>query len=196
LFKRILIRRCRQRQSATRNAKPNLRPWLVLLVLSLAAACHSDREPLNSERIEHQFGSYGVEVLHADAATRISSLYSSDGPANRTTRTYAVVEFALPVDQRILAEHERVIAGASLGQVFVNAGWHIEKQTLSITDTSPAAYSDNVVELMRIEARQALATHRYRFFVSKDRLRIPYATITEVHHPDYLEADQLRSMYE
>jgi len=178
------------------GAGAGLRAWTALLLLGLAAACHSDRDALNSERIQRQFGSYGVDVLHADATTRISSLYSSNGTGIPITRTYAVVEFVSPVDQRILAEHESVTGGASLGQVFVEAGWGVEKQTLSITDTSPTDYSDDLVDLMRIESQQMLATHRYRFTVSKDQLRVLYATITEVHHPDYLDAGQLRAIYE
>jgi hypothetical protein len=49
---------------------------------------------------------------------------------------------------------------------------------------------------MRIENEQALATHSYRFIVIRNEQLIGYATITEVHHPDYLDPAQLHAIYD
>jgi hypothetical protein len=163
------------------------------------ALCHAGlaAEPLlNSERIVQRFGSYGVEVLDADDNRRVSNLHSMDSSSGRICRTYAVVEFDQPVDSRLLAEHERVVSGESIGTVFSNAGWTIRKESLFIGESDASDYEDNLGRLMRIESEQALATHRYRFIVSRDEQLIGYATITEVHHPDYLDAAQLHAIYD
>jgi hypothetical protein len=163
------------------------------------ALCHAGWavEPLlNSERILQRFGSYGVEVLDADDTRRVSNLHSMDSSAERICRTYAVVEFDQPVDSRLLAEHERVVSGESIGTVFSDAGWTIQKETLFIGDSDASGYEDKLGKLMRIDIEQSLATHRYRFIVSRNEQRIEYATITEVHHPDYLDTAQLRAIYD
>ena len=151
---------------------------------------------MNSERIRDQFGSYGVEILQADAGRRVSSLYSQGPDSGRICRTFAVVEFTIPVAQQILSEHERIVAGQSIGEVFVDAGWKIDKVSLFIGESSASEHDFALDELMRIDAQQSLATHRYKFVVESGADRIEYATITEVHHPDYLDQRQLTSIYD
>lgn len=174
-----------------RRFQVGLLPGLVLL-----AACDGDRQALNSERIREQFGTYGVEVLQADAGRRVSSLYSEDPDTGRICRTFALVEFAVPVAPQVLAEHERIVAGQSIGQVFVDAGWKIDKVNLFIGESSASEHGFPLDELMQIDARESLATHRYTFVVESGGRRIEYATITEVHHPDYLDPLQLQSIYD
>jgi hypothetical protein len=164
--------------------------------MCVLAACESEPPQLNSERILQKFGSYGVQILQADDARRISSLYSDDKASGRTCRTFAIVEFALPVDRQIRAEHERIVAGQSIGQVFVDAGWKIDKQNLFIGESNASGYGYKLDELMRVDEQQSLATHRYKFVVEYADRRIEYATITEVHHPDYFNSSQLRLIYE
>ena len=63
--------------------------WPALLAMGLlagteataqsAAVAEQPRELLNSERIEQQFGSYGIDVLESDAEMRVSNLYSLSG---------------------------------------------------------------------------------------------------------------------
>lgn len=164
--------------------------------MSLFVACDSERQTLNSERIEQQFGSYGVDILYADDARRISNLYSDEPASGKICRTFAIVEFSLPVDRRIVSQHERIVAGESIGQVFADAGWQIDKQNLFIGESDVADYSYNLREMMHIDSQRSLATHRYRFIISQGDLRIEYATITEVHHPEYLDSGRLRSNYD
>jgi hypothetical protein len=170
----------------------------ALLIASIAL-CHTGwaAEPqLNSERILQRFGSYGVEILDANDNRRVSNLHSVDSSSGKICRTYAVVEFDQPVDSRLLAEHERIVSGESIGIVFSNAGWTIRKETLFIGESDASDYDDNLWKLMRIESERMLATHRYRFIVSRNAQLIGYATITEVHHPEYLDPAQLHAIYD
>ena len=85
------------------------------LALCLAACAGQETQPeLNSERIRQTFGSYGVDVLFNDANRRVSSLYSGDSN-DRTTRSYAVVDFADPATPALVTEHALVESGQSIG---------------------------------------------------------------------------------
>ena len=167
----------------------------VLIIGGLAAACSSETELLNSERIELRYGNYGVRVLYSDERQRVSSLYST-GVDGEVCRTFAIVNFVLPPDARLAAEHSSILAGASVGQVFRQAGWRTAKYTLSIRETRAEDYSVQIPELMLLDPAETLAMHRYRFEVTHGELRIPYAVITEIHHPDYLTVQQLHQIYD
>jgi hypothetical protein len=168
----------------------------LFVSVALCYAALAAEPLLNSERILQRFGSYGVEILDADDNRRVSNLHSMASSSGRICRTYAVVEFDQPVDSRLLAEHERVVSGESIGTVFANAGWTIRKETLFIGESDASDYEDNLGRLMRIEGEQTLATHRYRFSVGRNEQLIGYAMITEVHHPDYLDPAQLHAIYD
>ena len=58
----------------------------------------------------------------------------------------------------------------------------------------PETYT-NIGELMRISLPDSLATHVYLLIVRKDGRSFTYATITEIHHPDYLSAADLKAIY-
>ena len=53
----------------------------------------------------------------------------------------------------------------------------------------------DIPALMKIDTPSSLATHSYRFEVEKNGNRHRYATITEIHHPDYLTPHELSAMY-
>jgi hypothetical protein len=143
--------------------------WPVLVIGGLAAACTSEPDLLNSERIELRYGTYGVRVLHADERHRVSSLYSEEAEGE-VCRTFASVDFTLPLDPRLAAEHSLILAGGSIGQVFRQADWQTEKYTLSIGETRAADYSAQIPALMRLDPAAPLAMHRYRFVVLRDGL--------------------------
>jgi hypothetical protein len=168
--------------------------FVTIVALTAAVACAARPELLNSERIERRYGSYGVVVLQADAESRTSSLYSNEA-SGRICRTLAIVEFMLPVDDRLAKAHRKVVAGGSIGATFRDAGWRIEKSTLLLGEMRADDAFEGTAGLMQIGAGASLATHRYRFDVIKGPVRIPYAVITEIHHPDYLRLEQLRAMY-
>ena len=149
------------------------------------------RELLNSERIEQRFGSYGIEVLESGAAYRVSNLYSLEG-AQKICRTFAVVRYPETVAPEFALEHQRILAGGSIGAVFSAAGWRVEKRHLYFGTLTATR---RVAELMGIVAGTALATHVYVLDVVKDDHRFQYAAIVEIHHPDYLRAADLPAIY-
>jgi hypothetical protein len=149
------------------------------------------RELLNSERIEQEFGSYGLEVLHSDAMLRISNLYSeSDG--SRTGRTFAVVLYPSEIDPLFAAEHATILDGGSIGAVFASAGWSVTKRHLWYGELESSA---RLADLMRIEEGLPLAVHVYVLHVSKAAASFEYAALAEIHHPEYLHLDELRPIY-
>lgn len=158
------------------------------------AACASQGQPLNSERIEQIFGSYGVDVIQASDDGRVSSLYSGSG-ADKITRTFAVVKFSGRISPAFANEHARVESGESLGAVFKSASWKIEKHNIFVGELEVAAKYSLLSELMQLSLPQNLATHVYLFVVRKDQRSYTYATITELHHPDYLSVEDLKDAY-
>ncbi len=180
------------------QAKRRVHPACTLLFSIcfgiVLAGCVSQGERLNSERIEQTFGSYAVDVIQASDDGRVSSLYSGSG-ADKVTRTFAVVKFSGRVRPALANEHARVISGQSLGAVFKSAGWRIEKHNIFVGELEvPAKYS-LLSELMQLSLPQNLATHVYLFVVRKDERSYNYATITELHHPDYLSVEDLKDSY-
>jgi hypothetical protein len=174
----------------------------VLLALCLSAQLAAQtplgspsetlREPLlNSERIAMEFGSYGIDVLESDARVRVSSLYSLH-QGIKICRTFAVVHFPESIENATSVEHEAILSGQSIGAVFAQHGWTIEKinRYFGIFRST-----DRVADLMGEVAPQPLAVHLYDFKVSKPGTSLIYATIAEIHHPDYLSVADLQSIY-
>jgi len=178
--------------------KPRSTPacLLLLTLLCCVAACtHQDPQVvLNSDMIRAKFGSYGVAVLHSDPRQRISSLYSIE-QQQALTRTFAIVDFNYPLPGALVAEHGSVTRGASIGEVFRSAGWQIEKHHVFIGELNIGVTHAEIGELMGIQLPQVLAAHVYLFVVKKPEQTLNYATITEIHHPDFLGIDELRQVY-
>ena len=164
---------------------------IALLASAPLLAQPPGRELLNSERIAAEFGSYGVEVLEQDEQLRVSNLYSGTGD-DRICRTLAVVRFAVQMDEAVSAEHAAIVAGGSIGAVFVAAGWEVRKTHLSYSETWAPP---RLASLMRVAARTPLATDIYALDVVKDGHMVEYATLVEIHHPDYLKKEDLPAIY-
>lgn len=148
---------------------------------------------LNSERIEQTFGSYGIEVLSQTDAERVSDLYSGMGD-DRTTRTFAVVAYPSTIDDAVAEEHATIVDGGSIGSTFRDAGWTIDKIDTYVGEVPAGEIPARAFELMQVEPDD-LAMHVYRFDVSRDGPPIEYATIVELHHPEYLTATQLVDIF-
>jgi hypothetical protein len=153
----------------------------------------ADRELLNSERIEQRFGSYGVEVLESDARVRVSSLFSLHG-GRRICRTFAVVVLAPDLDPRIAAEHRLIREGGSIGAVFASRGWTVDKRRRLLGDIPMPRPGDRLAGLMAVSGVGRLAIDVYSLFVARDGATVEYATIAEVHHPEYLDLDSLHAL--
>ena len=168
-----------------------LAPAVLAAALS---ACATETVLLNSERIERQFGSYGIDVLASEAGLRRSSLYSLKGN-ERICRTYAIVSFKEDLDSSYGPEHSKVLAGNSLGEVFKANGWSMHKQTLRIGSFEIDQSATEITQLMRLTTDQTLALHVYQLLLAKDEQIFEYATIVEAHHPDYLTRSDLLNIY-
>jgi hypothetical protein len=165
------------------------------VIAAALSACATESVILNSERIEKCFGSYGVEVLASEAGLRRSSLFSFDGDT-ASCRTYALVEFAEHLDDRYDDAHAKILAGDSIGETFRENGWDIQKNTLYIGAIRLPEQSTEVRNLMRLTGAHDLAVHVYQLMLVRDDIALEYATIMEVHHPEYLTTPYLRNLFD
>lgn len=170
-------------------------PVPSLVLAAALSACVLEPELLNSERIEERFGNYGIEVLSQDAKLRRSNLYSTHA-GYRICRTYAVVQFMDSPPREIEASHQAVLAGQSLGSTFRDAGWTIGKDSLFVGAFSLTNPDGEIARLMRVAPSARLAMHAYRLVLERGSESVHYATIIEVHHPDYLALDELKELYD
>jgi hypothetical protein len=168
---------------------------ITTVVLAAAlGACSVQPELLNSERIAHHFGNYGIEILEQDSDSRHSNLYSThDGV--RTCRTYAVVGFVGSNAVDMSEVHEKVVAGGSIGSTLKDAGWEIRKETFFVGALYIPDPGHRIAGLMRLQQDSDVAVHAYKLHIEKTTLSVHYATIIEAHHPDYLDEAELRGLY-
>jgi hypothetical protein len=143
---------------------------------------------LNSERIDKKFGGYGIDVLYNSTRLRVSNLY--DG--KKITRTLAVVNYPETIDSSFLKEHQTIVNGGSIGSVFKAQGWKIEKKNIFLGELSPSADYNRLYELMGNIPPSKLSVWMYVFYIRKDGREYPYATISEIYHPDYLSLADLK----
>lgn len=148
----------------------------------------------NSERIRRKFGSYGIEVLENSPGLRVSSLYSThDGRI--INRTFAVVAYPDNVEPAFKHEHEAIISGQSIGIVFENNGWLIDKHHLYFGEINrPRGHASDSTSPCNASTSRS-AVHVYELVVRKAGAEYQYAFIAEVHHPDFLQLKDLASMY-
>ena len=167
-------------------------PAVIAAVLS---ACATESVILNSERIGRRFGSYGLDVLASEAGLRRSSLFSLDGDT-ATCRTYAVVQFVEQPDDRYDDAHSRVLAGNSIGETFKEDGWGIQKNTIFIGNTRLPDRPTEIAALMRLNGAHDIALHVYQLVLVREETALEYATILEVHHPEYLTVSELLELFD
>jgi hypothetical protein len=163
-----------------------LTPAVLAAALSASA---TETVLLNSERVEQQFGSYGIDVLASEAGLRRSSLYSSDD-GERVCRTYAVVRFTDQPDTSYSPEHAHVLAGNSLGEVFKANGWAIHKQTLHIGSFELEHPASEIGLLMKLDGRKTLALHIYQLLLARGDQAFEYlsaADLLDIYHYDESE---------
>jgi len=149
----------------------------------------------NSDRIQGKFGSYGIDILENGPAIRVSNLYSTENGV-KTNRTFAVVAYPGFIEPAFKKEHEAIIGGQSIGLVFEHNGWVIDKKhqyfgEIEVANDLSATYSPfNGI------GTNSPAIHIYSLVISKDDFRFEYALIAEVHHPEYLRLEDLKTIYE
>lgn len=152
------------------------------------------RPLLNSQRIERIFGSYEINVLKNGPELRVSDLHSLNGGV-ATTRTIALVTYDEQIDQELTDEHRMILRGGSIGEVFLNRTWVVEKENRYFGEIEASEdYAATYKRMGDIQPTK-LAVHIYELFVRKGDLRLHYADIAEVHHPDYFDLDDLYEIY-
>ena len=177
-----------------RFASIRRKPVPATVLAAALSACVVESEQLNSERIQQQFGSYGIEVLSSKDGIRRSNLFSKDGD-RRTCRTYAVVRFDDVPESIIDREHAQILAGQSIGAIFKENGWEIFKETRYVGEHQFDRDDHPVYALMALGDDPPLAMHVYRLLLKKDSQIIEYATIIELHHPEYLGHDDITALF-
>ncbi|WP_299530189.1 hypothetical protein [Ulvibacterium sp.] len=150
---------------------------------------------LNSERIKLKFGSYNIQVLTKNSKLRVSDLYSLHGD-QKITRTFAVVSYPGIIDSMFLKEHTKILEGHSIGRVFKQGQWKIEKKSLFLGEIMPSPDYMGIYKRMGNIDPSKLAIYAYGFTIKKDNRNYQYATISEVYHPDYLTLNDLKKMIE
>jgi hypothetical protein len=158
---------------------------------------HAEKQsrPLgNSERIRLKFGSYGIEVLENSPGLRVSSLYSThDG--KKINRTFAVTAYPEVIEAAFEKEHEAIINGKSIGIVFEENGWLIDKRHLYFGEIeAPGKHFNGRSQAVKAGMIRA-AIHVYALVVRKNGAEFQYAFIAEVHHPEFLQLQDLAAIY-
>lgn len=158
---------------------------------------HSEKQPsdlANSERIRLKFGSYGIEVVESGLRIRVSNLFSKSAGI-KTNRTFAVVMYPAVIEAAFKEEHDAILNGQSIGIVFKEHGWLIDKRNQYIGELEPLADFSGVNSVFGDIGSVKPVIHVYSLFIKKDNAVFHYASIAEVHHPDYLDLDELNTIY-
>ena len=172
--------------------RPNRVPLSVLA--AALSACVVEPEMLNSERIESQFGSFGIDVISYEKGVRRANLYSTEN-GMRICRSYAVVRFDNVPEESIGPEQAQIVSGASIGATFKANGWQIFKETLHLGEQPLTPAEHAIATLMHVDQHTNVAMHVYRLLLKKESQIIEYATIIELHHPQYLGLERLRELF-
>ena len=148
----------------------------------------------NSERIRLKFGSYGIEVLESGVRIRVSNLYSIDNGA-KSNRTFAVVVYPDVIEPEFSTEHDAIISGQSIGIVFKNHGWAIDKRHQYFGELELASNDPDTGSVFGGTGKIRPVVHVYSLFIKKNGSEFHYASIAEVHHPEYLDLEDLHAIY-
>jgi len=148
----------------------------------------------NSERIRHKFGSYGIEVLENSPGLRVSSLFSTHEGV-KINRTFAVVAYPKIIEEAFEKEHAAIINGESIGIVFKQNGWLINKRHQYFGEIETPAGQLETPSQPGESGRQRSAIHVYSLMVKKHGSEFQYASIAEIHHPDFLQLEDLAVIY-
>lgn len=152
---------------------------------------------LNSERIKARFGSYGIDILGEVDGLRRANLHSRED-GRKVCRTFAIVRSA-DVSESITAEHAAIAAGRSIGATFRDSGWSVVKRTrytgLLERELLGNELGHAIEGLMQLDPPVPLAVHAYELIVERDGTSLHYASILELHHPAYLDGDELAALF-
>jgi len=149
---------------------------------------------LNSQNIEARYGSYEIDLVEPGPLIRRAVMSSVDKGV-RTCRTFALTEFIGRGEPEGSAARERILSGASIGATLLSEGWKLSKQTIHLGSVAVNEPTHRLLALMRLQAPQTLALHVYQMHIGRAHPDVEYATIGELHHPDYFTLDALRKTF-
>jgi hypothetical protein len=133
-------------------------------------------------------------MLASDGPTRQSALSSEDA-AGKVCRTFAITRFADAAESLDLDSQQRILNGASIGATLKQDGWNILKATIHVGSVEIDRVAHPVLDLMQLDVPATLALHIYRLSIEKNGESLEYATISELHHPDYLSEADVRELF-
>ena len=148
----------------------------------------------NSDRIQLKFGNYGIDVLENGPGIRVSNLYSVQAGI-KTNRTFAVVAYPAIIEPEFRKEHDAIISGQSIGIVFRNNGWLTKKRHQYFGEIDATSDFPDIFSAIGGIGSSQPAIHIYSLLVTKNNTEFQYALITEVHHPAYLNLEDLQAIY-
>jgi len=148
----------------------------------------------NSDRIRLKFGNYGIEIIENGLRIRVSNLYSTANGV-KTNRTFAVVMYPEVIEPAFGKEHEAIIKGQSIGIVFKENGWRIEKHHQYIGELDIGSDYAAVHSVFGDIGAVRPVIHVYSLLIKKNNAQFHYASIAEVHHPDYLGLEDLQAIF-
>jgi len=148
----------------------------------------------NSDRIRLKFGNYGIDIVENDLRIRVSNLFSTDAGV-KTNRTFAVVMYPAVIEAAFKKEHEAIIGGQSIGIVFKENGWSIEKHHHYFGELDPSSDYSAIHSVFGDIGTIKPVIHVYSLNIKKDKSEFHYASITEVHHPGYIDMEELQAIY-
>ena len=148
----------------------------------------------NSDRIQLKFGNYGIEIVENGLRIRVSNLFSTAAGV-KTNRTFAVVMYPAVIDPAFSKEHKAIINGRSIGIVFKESGWLIEKHHQYIGELETLSDFSCVHSVFGDIGAVRPVIHVYSLLIKKNNNQFHYASIAEVHHPDYLGLQELQTIY-
>lgn len=148
----------------------------------------------NSERIQLMFGNYAIEVLENDPGIRVSSLYSTHEGV-RVNRTFAVVAYPDVIEHAFRKEHDAIVKGQSIGTLFKDRGWVLEKHHRYFGEIETPVDLFCTTLKPRSDRKARSAIHVYTLVVKKEDSEFEYASIAEIHHPEFLQLDDLMTIY-
>ena len=158
---------------------------IIQLALSGIAAVTGTRHLVNSDRIKARFGSYHVQVLHQDAATRLASLCSRHDAAD-VCRTLAVTRFANPTPAALAEADALIREGDSIGSTLEQAGQHLSREIIAEASV-PCGDAFTALTAQTVKRDDLLSLRLYRLDAGPDPAELmPYATIAEAHHPEHI----------
>ena len=140
---------------------------------------------MNSERIKARFGSYHVQVLHQDSATRLASLCSRHDDTD-ICRTLAVTRFATPTPTPLAEADTLIRQGHSIGSTLEHAGQRISREIIAEASV-PCGDAFTTLTAQTVNRGDLLSLRLYRLDAGPHpEALMPYATIAEAHHPEHV----------